>query len=275
MPPIPIYAHSPINASKAGGVTPQTAEKGSHPNPSGPPPTTTQNSPYAPAQPGAVPAIPAPTGAPSLQQQQYASPPPPPPPPPTRTQPLDSQGPAPPQPGAFPVPPGASPPRATATGLPPPPKAGESVMSTTRQQPPPSSSMYYYPPQMSIPAPPSAATQGAQRGTTAGTTIAFGQAPLLHHASAFAAAPAPAAALDHPPGYTQNPNAGELDRYQRAAQEALEREEQQQRTTRERASSLSEGAEGVWGSVKGAMAAAGEKIAAAEEQVWKTINKGS
>lgn len=112
---------------------------------------------------------------------------------------------------------------------------------------------------MSIPAPPSAATQGAQRGT-AGTTIAFGQAPLL--------------ALEHPPGYTQNPNAGELDRYQRAAQEALERQEQQQQM-RERASSLSEGADGVWGSVKGAMAAAGEKIAAAEEKVWKTINKES
>lgn len=266
MPPIPIYAHSPINASKAGGVTPQTAEKGTNPNPSGPPPTTTQNNPYVPAQPGAVPAIPAPTGVPSLQQQHYASPPPP---PPTRTQPLDFQGPAPPQPGAFPVPPGASPPRATATGLPPPPKAGESVMSTQRQQPPPS---MYYPPQMSIPAPPSAATQGAQRGT-AGTTISFGQAPpLLHAAGAAGAASAP---LEHPPGYTQNPNAGELDRYQRAAQEALEREEQQQLTTRERASSLSEGAEGVWGSVKGAMAAAGEKIAAAEEQVWKTINKES
>lgn len=101
---------------------------------------------------------------------------------------------------------------------------------------------------MSIPAPPSSATQGAQRGT-AGTTIAFG----------------------HPPGYTQNPNAGELDRYQRAAQEALERDEQ----ARGRASSLSEGADGVWGSVKGAMAAAGEKIAAAEEKVWKTINKDS
>ncbi|KAJ4420582.1 hypothetical protein N0V82_004250 [Gnomoniopsis sp. IMI 355080] len=237
MPPIPIYAHSPINASKADGITPQTAEKGSNPNPSGPPPTTTQDNAYAPAQPGHVPAIPAPTGAPSLQQQHHD-----PPPPPTRTQPLDSQGPAPPQPGAFPVPVGASPPQATATGLPPTPKTGESV--NTARQPPPA----YYPPQMSIPAPPPAASQGAQRGT-AGTTIAFG----------------------HPPGYTQNPNAGELDRYQRAAQEALERDEQ----ARGRASSLSEGADGVWGSVKGAMAAAGEKIAAAEEKVWQTINKDS
>lgn len=113
---------------------------------------------------------------------------------------------------------------------------------------------------MSIPAPPSATTQGAQRGT-AGTTITFG-----HHQAALP--------LAHPPGYQQNPNAGELDRYQRAAQEALERDEQAQ-ASRARASSLSEGADGVWGSVKGAMAAAGEKIAAAEEQVWKTINKDS
>lgn len=107
---------------------------------------------------------------------------------------------------------------------------------------------------MSVPAPPSAATQGAQRGTNAATTIPFGQAPLP---------------LEHPPGYQQNPNAGELDRYQRVAQEALEQDEQ----ARKRASSLSEGAEGVWGSVRGAMAAAGEKIAAAEEKVWETINK--
>lgn len=237
MPPIPIYAHSPINAAKADGVTPQTAEKGAGSNPLGPPPTTTQDNSYAPAQPGAVPSLPVPTGAASTQQQHYA-----PLPQPTRTQPLDSEGPAPPQPGAFPVPVGASPPQATATGVPPPPKVGESV-AVARQSPP-----TYYPPQMSIPAPPSAATQGAQRGT-AGTTVSFG----------------------HPPGYTQNPNAGELDRYQRAAQEALERDEQ----ARGRASSLSEGADNVWGSVKGAMAAAGEKIAAAEEKVWKTINKDS
>ena len=112
---------------------------------------------------------------------------------------------------------------------------------------------------MSIPAPPAAMSQSAQRGTT---TIAFGQAaPLL------------ASEQQHPQGgYQQNPNAGELDRYQRAAQEALERDEQ----AAARRPSLSDGGvDGVWGSVKGAMAAAGEKIAAAEEEVWKRINKDS
>ncbi|CAN8097068.1 unnamed protein product [Discula destructiva] len=249
MPPIPIYSHSPINtAAKADGASPQTAEKGlDTKNPSGPPPTTTQNSSYPAAQPGA-PAAPAPTGNSSVQQPHYA----PPTPEPTRTQPLEPQNPAPPQPNAFPVPygylDGAGAPQATPTGLPPPPKAGESSL---RSPPPaatqPTTPAAYYPPQMSIPAPPAAASQSAQRGTA--TTVSFGQAP----------------------GYQQNPHAGELDRYQRAAQEALERDERDQA----RRASLSEaaGVDGVWGSVKGAMAAAGEKIAAAEEQVWKRINK--
>lgn len=108
---------------------------------------------------------------------------------------------------------------------------------------------------MSIPAPPAAFTQSAQRGTT----IAFGHA---RHMSS-----------EHPPGYQQDPTAGELTRYQRAAQEALEEEQLARRP------SLSEEAagvvDGVWGSVKGVVAAAGEKIAAAEEEVWKRINKDS
>lgn len=247
MPPIPIYAHSPINAAaKADGVTPKTADNSHDTTPSKAPPTTTttEKIPYPAAQPGA-PAIPAPTGTSSIQQQHYI-----PPPQPTRTQPLGYQGPPPPQPNAFPVPSfaaaGPPPAASTTTSLPPPPKAGESAAATTTtnaQQP------AYYPPQMSIPAPAAAASQSAQRGTA--TTISFGQAP---------AAPAGG-------GEVQN----HLDRYQRSQQEALERSEQEQRLARARAPSLSE--DGVWGSVKGAMAAAGEKIAAAEEEVWKRINK--
>lgn len=102
---------------------------------------------------------------------------------------------------------------------------------------------------MSIPAPPAAATQGAQRGT----------------AINFVAAPSP---LEHPPGYVQDPHASEMNKYQRAAQEALDREDAERRGS----SGEGEGG-GVWGSVKGAVAAAGGKIAAAEEQVWKRINK--
>lgn len=251
MPPIPIYSHSPINAAKADGVTPKTVEKG---RPSDPPPTKTARVPYPPAQPGAVPSLPAPTGAASAQQKE-------PRPEPTPTQPLGYQEvPPPPQPGAFPVPPGApstGPPQARPTGLPPPPKAGDNLTQAAGGQSSGTGTgagTSYYPPQMAIPAPPSAATQGAQRGTAG---------------NAFVPAPSP---LEHPPGYQQNPTAGELNQYQRAAQEALEREEQERR----RVPGTGEAGEGggVWGSVKGAMAAAGEKIAAAEEEIWSRVNKG-
>lgn len=112
----------------------------------------------------------------------------------------------------------------------------------------------------------SIATQGAQRGTMTSSATAFGAA----------AAPSP---LEHPPGYQQNPNAGELNQYQRAAQEALDREEEERRRRVGGGGAAGgvmaglDGEGGVWGSVKGAMAAAGEKIAAAEEGVWKRINK--
>ncbi|KUI64813.1 hypothetical protein VM1G_00291 [Cytospora mali] len=241
MPPIPIYSKSPINAAKAVGTTPQTSEKAvqdAPPNSS--PPTTTAAQGYPPAQPGASPSLPAPTG--SVAQSQYS------PAQATPTQPLPgSQGPPPPQPGAFPVPPGT----ATST-LPPPPRAGEPTAAPQVQPVP-------YPPQMQIPPPSgtSAPLQAAQRGTSTATT------------SAFAAAPSP---LEHPPGYQQNAYAGEMDRYQRARQDALEAEE------RSRRGSLGGGdgaaGEGVWDSAKKALMAAGEKLADAEHEVWKRINKG-
>lgn len=119
----------------------------------------------------------------------------------------------------------------------------------------------HYPPQMTIPAPaPAVATQGAQRGTT---TIS---AP----APALAAAPSP---LEHPPGYQQDATAGELNRHQRAAQEALEREEQEEGRKWAPGGGDGEGG-GVWVSVRGAVAAAGEKLASAEKDVWAKINKG-
>ncbi|ROW12818.1 hypothetical protein VMCG_00434 [Cytospora schulzeri] len=251
MPPIPIYSRSPINAARAAGTTPQTTEKPPQnaPPDSIPPTTTAAASGYPPAQPGASPFLPAPTG--SVSQSQYS------PIQPTPTQPLPgSQGPPPPQPGAFPVAPGGGPPQtatATATStLPPPPKAGE--QNAAPQQTP-------YPPQMHIPPPSgtSAPVQAAQRGTSTATTSGFA-----------AAAPSP---FEHPPGYQQNVHAGEMDRYQRARQDALEAEE------RSRSSSLVGGGdgaagEGVWDSARKALMAAGEKLADAEHEVWKRINKG-
>ena len=90
-----------------------------------------------------------------------------------------------------------------------------------------------------------------------------------------AAGPSP---LEHPPGYQQNVHAGEMDRFQRARQDALEAEE------RERSGSFGSlgGAgsgdaadgEGVWSSAKKLVATAGEKLAGAEAEVWKRVNKG-
>lgn len=113
---------------------------------------------------------------------------------------------------------------------------------------------------MNIPPPMggSVALQGAQRGTT----------------TTFVAAPSP---LEHPPGYQQDVNAGELNRYQRAAQDALDEEERKMEGTIRRISMGAwDGAgldgEGVWQGAKKMVAVAGEKLAAAEGEVWKRIN---
>lgn len=106
------------------------------------------------------------------------------------------------------------------------------------------------------------------------TSSAIGPNPTNTNAattSAFEAGPSP---LEHPPGYQQNAYAGEMDRYQRARQDALEAEER-----RRRSGSLVGGGDGaageggVWGSAKKALLAAGEKIADAETEVWKRLNK--
>ncbi|KAF3356652.1 NADP-specific glutamate dehydrogenase [Verticillium dahliae VDG1] len=104
MPPVPIYASSPITAAKASGVTPQTAGSDSAAaKSSGPAPTPTTPQAYPAAQPGATPHLPKQTGAPSASYL-----------PPTQTQ-NPSAGPPAPQPGAVP----------SVSGLPPPPKTGE------------------------------------------------------------------------------------------------------------------------------------------------------
>ncbi|KAI3400921.1 hypothetical protein diail_1128 [Diaporthe ilicicola] len=268
MPPIPIYAHSPINAAKAAAVSPQTpaAEKGQNPAPDSSPPTTTAGAnagaPAAPqgypaALPGASTAIPVPTG---VAQTHYS----PIQPTPTRSLP-GSQGPPPPQPGAVPVPPGGGgpPPRVTATStIPPPPRAGETTAAPQQQQQQQQQQQAVpYPPQMSIPSPAGAALPAAQRGTS----TAF-MAP--------AAAPSP---LEGPPGYQQNVHAGEMDRFQRARQDALEAEERQRSTSFGSLGGGGDGAdgEGIWSSAKKLAATAGEKLAGAETEVWKRINKGS
>lgn len=122
-----------------------------------------------------------------------------------------------------------------------------------------------YPPQMSIP-PPAGSSTASAPAAQRGTSTAF-VAPA-------AAGPSP---LEHPPGYQQNVHAGEMDRFQRARQDALDAEERDRRGS---FGSLGggggDGADGdsVWSSAKKLVATAGEKLAGAEAEVWKRVNKG-
>lgn len=88
--------------------------------------------------------------------------------------------------------------------------------------------------------------------------------------------PAGPSPLEHPPGYQQNVNAGEMDRFQRARQDALEAEERDRSGSFGSLGGGGDGAEGegVWSSAKKLAASAGEKLAGVEAEVWKRVNKG-
>ncbi|KAL7626628.1 hypothetical protein AAE478_003401 [Parahypoxylon ruwenzoriense] len=239
MAPIQVYTDSPIAALKPSGSTPQTAQSSSTVKPptSSASPTSPRLASYPPARPGAVPFLPGPTGT----AQSYI------PPQPTRT--FNYDGPPPPQPGASPVPPGA----ATKT-IPPPPKAGEKYQLPQQTLAPQAVSMPY-PQQMPIPAP-TAPYPSQQRGTSTAlepTTAHGSQDPAaLRRPTTYS--------LEHPPGYHQNANASELDRYQRSAVQHSELEQ-------------TDDSGSVWGTAKKWAQQTGERLAAAENEVWKKINK--
>ncbi|KAI1769002.1 hypothetical protein GGR53DRAFT_461788 [Hypoxylon sp. FL1150] len=230
MAPIPVYTNSPIAASKASGVTPQTElpPSVSKPATTTASPTSPSSGSYPPAQPGAAPSLSTPTAT---------------------TQIYNYDGPPAPQPGAAPTPTGA-----VSTSVPPPPKAGEKYQPS-RQTPAPQPVSRPYPQQMSIPAPP-AAYPAQQHGTSTASVPASYSSP-----GPTATAGSGFHSLEHPPGYHQNSNASELDRYQRAATQQSELEEQREDTG------------GVWDSARKWAQQTGEKLAAAENEVWKKINK--
>ncbi|KAF3019419.1 hypothetical protein E8E14_012984 [Neopestalotiopsis sp. 37M] len=249
MPPIPIYADSPV-AAKPSGVTPQTAVAGAAaghekttPATVTASPTQSRTSSYPEAKPGAVPSLPAPTGtAAAPSRAAYI--------PPTPTQGLvdKSDAPPPPQPGAAPQPTASR-----TTHLPPPPKDGEKYVSP-QSAPAPS-----YPQQMSIP-PPTMAYPAQQSGTMA---AAPPPSTTTMYSSQIGAGSGAQQSLEHPPGYQQNADASELDRYQ---QSAIRRNESGYEYG-------SDDDEGVWNSAKKWAQATGEKLVAAETEVWKRINK--
>ncbi|GKT73176.1 hypothetical protein ColTof4_05599 [Colletotrichum tofieldiae] len=250
MPAIPIFKDTPINASKATGATPQTEEPQPNANFNNAPdlshsqvgapapalaPSSTHQQSYPPAQPGAAPSLPVQTA--SAQAYPALRP--------TPTQKTDDVSPPPPQPGAAPVP-------VTGTSsLPPPPKAAPTP--ATQATPP-------YPPQMGIPPP--TMPHSALRGSP--TSIANG--PQMTGPRPIPLGGDPASSLEHPPGYQQDVSASEFSSHQRAAHHAAV------------ASSAERGfqtqsEEGVWDTAKKWAQAAGGSLAAAEQEVWKRINK--
>jgi hypothetical protein len=271
MAPVQIYAESPINtAAKADGVTPQTAAApppaaGQAPTRTAPAAAGAQGS-YPPAQPGATPSLPQPTGAAS--SQRYA------PVQPTPTSQLEDSGPPPPQPGAMPQPPSAL------TTLPPPPKAGEKYQPPEPTPGPQMQSNVAYPTQMGLPAP---AAPYTQRGTaTASSAASYGGQVQLPGMPAFSPqAGAGGVGGDnyaHPPGYMQNVNAADFSRDQRAAHEASMQSYGAGSSSGMGGSSGmsgegSDGEEGIWDTAKKWAQAAGEKLSAAENEVWRRINK--
>ncbi|KAJ1335081.1 hypothetical protein MN608_01816 [Microdochium nivale] len=241
MPPITTFVNSPIVAAKPDGVTPQTASSGDAPSSrpeDGPPATTTasatSSSQYPAAQPGARP--PAPTGASNAYTPAGLAP--------TRTTTAASDGPAPPQPSNAPIPPGfahAGPqPTGTSVGarsnLPPPPKAGEKFV------PPP--------PQMGIP-PPTASYPAQQTGTLPSSSTA-----------GYQGGPSPTNLSYMPPGYQPGPGATGPSQYRPSPMAS------DPHSTYDNGES-----EGIWNSAKKWASGAGEKLASAESEVWKRINK--
>ena len=241
MPAIPIYSASPIVAAKPDGITPQTAQPGQVPTPkedSVKPTPASAYQQYPAAQPEARPSMPAPTGAAQPPSSYYA---------PTPTQRTADASPPAPRPGAVPTASGGS-------HLPPPPKAGETLQSPAAQitQAP-------MPPQMSY-APPTGSVLGPARASTTTSTqfLGSGQTMLPHDDR-----------LSHPPGYQQNVNASEFDSHQRAAHDAFIADNPSKRL-----SFTGDGDdEGVWDTAKKWAAAAGDSLAAAENEVWRRINK--
>lgn len=196
--------------------------------------TATPTSTYPAAQPGARPA--APTGT----TQQY-----------TPFQ--HNPGPPPPQAGAFPTP-------SNLTSLPPPPKAGE------RYNPPQQTAApSYYPPQMGIP-PPTAASHPPPTSTT--------NVPSSSYPVGLPSSDDGRRSLEHPPGYQQNTYAADLNPDQRRAHEASANTTSlglPPPTSSQNRSSFEE--ESIWNTAKNWAQQAGEKLSAAEAEVWKKINK--
>ncbi|KAH8663513.1 hypothetical protein BGZ60DRAFT_432665 [Tricladium varicosporioides] len=257
---IPVYTQSPINAaSKPTAVTPQTAAPISQTqDPSYGPKSTeatttlTSTSTYPSAQPGTS-AFPTPTRSAS---QRYA------PLQPTPTTQGNNEGPPLPQPGAVPTP-------LSRSNLPPPPKVGEKYQPAAAIQSA-NSIPQPYPPQMLIP-PPMTGTFGGQppASSTSTSNTPSSAYPVQLPSSDDGSQ---RRSLEHPPGYQQNAYASELTSDQRRAQEAANNASGYGfRDSTKMVDGMD--SDSVWSTAKRWAQDAGAKIADAEAEVWRKINK--
>jgi hypothetical protein len=235
MAPIPIHTKSPINAAKASGAMPKTAD----PTPSAlevQPSAQVSAGPthdgYPAAKPGAVPFLPEPTSSVLRYQNTSLQPTPT-----TKSESEADRLPPPPQPGAAPTPSLAS-----KVSLPPPPKAGEKYRGPQATQVP-EAREFAYPSQLSMPAP---MVSHAQRGTST-ATVPLGMSPSR------------CGPLGGIVGYstTSKHDNPAVSGYQPDMTSELEEGDNQ----------------GVWSSAMKWAQAAGSKLSEAESQVWRKINK--
>ncbi|QPH02265.1 hypothetical protein C2857_006474 [Epichloe festucae Fl1] len=242
MAPIPVYSASPINPAKPSGVTPKTAPPGDAGEAGQRPPEISEavnsHASYPAAQPCSTPLLPRQTAAPQANNVL---------PTPTQSSSVLTGNPPLPQPGAVPVPPAYS----ASSALPPPPKAGESARSQQAAAPvtamPPQ--MVYQPTQASLP------TQGRSSTSTAAPPITG--AAAVEPTPTFLQGQYPPASYSPPAGgYQQDVNAAGYNQYQRSTAAYEDQSEAS-----------------VWDTAKKWAASAGDSIAAAENEVWKRINK--
>ncbi|ATY63943.1 hypothetical protein A9K55_003876 [Cordyceps militaris] len=309
MAPIQTFSSSPITAAKAPAATAQptpTTSRAAAPATAAAPASSAASL-YGPpsAQPGSRPSYPSATSSASTppraahHQQQQATP----------TQPLanNNNNPPAPQPGAAPTPPGASLLPASASHLPSrpagaagssllprPPKKGETLgpahTGVAAPPPPPTYGGGTYsfvpttttsmPAQMAYPPP---ATSMSIRGTsTTATTAAtfpspYASGPVPLPVGNALAAPGINRATDmsHPPGYQQDAHAAEFSSGQRAAHHAYVSQHQAAFGPGSFVGGGGEdgaGEDGIWGTAKKWVSAAGDTLVAAEGQVWKVVN---
>ncbi|KJZ72931.1 hypothetical protein HIM_07694 [Hirsutella minnesotensis 3608] len=258
MPAIPVYTASPINASEASGVTPQTQDKQQaqgNAEKQADVASTTTSAPGAPqsawtAQPGAGISLPVQTSMPQPGLNFPSQPNPA----PSR---VESLTPPAPQPGAVPMPPGKG------ASLPPPPKAGETPAAGQSQPPPMTmTAPPSMPPQLSYQAPtPTQPIQGRSSTTTSLPPPPGGQYP----------APLPGnnpnAGYAAPAGYQQDAGASGYGQYPTPSHNLSGSQDPNNW------SSSGEEQGGVWDTARKWAQAAGESLAAAEGEVWKRINK--